>query len=129
MSIQVSATFTFTAWRFNTKNIIPQIFTWLSKKAGTLFKVGEYSLITFVQNSTFTAHEEIDEFKRRLPARDTENNKDTQFLLEQLTLQFVEPNGRRYSAQTIVIALNFFTHSRSCYKQVQKYLSLPHPNI
>ena len=47
------------------------------------------------------------------------------FLLDQIIMLHISPNGRRHTIQIIIQAIRFFLSSRSCYKQLKPMLSLP----
>lgn len=54
--------------------------------------------------------------------------QDADFLLEQLQLKVIPPNGRRYSAKTMVNAVYLFLKNRSAYESLRQFLALPSAN-
>lgn len=50
-----------------------------------------------------------------------------EFLVEQLQLADVSPNGRRYSPQMLLHALRLYLASKSGYREMRSTMTLPHP--
>ena len=60
---------------------------------------------------------------------DDDDMHRVQFLVEQLNIQNAKPCGNRYGNSPTILwtALNLYMRSRSCYNELRKTITLPHP--
>lgn len=58
----------------------------------------------------------------------TEENSKISFLLDNINLLLIQPNGRRYTVNEMLTASEFYFASRSAYCVLRRHLALPHPD-
>ena len=58
-----------------------------------------------------------------------DSSENVSFLIEQMKLQFVKPNGRRYSAASFLFAYSIYINSPHAYAILRKTLCLPSKSL
>ena len=90
------------------------------------------AVLNRVNNAVLSVKSEIigavGSLKKVLEQCSDEKPEHLDFILEQLELKTKKSQGRRSTAQTTMISLTLYLSSRCAYKELRKYLCLPHPS-